>query len=160
MSDNFPFSIRVTRWRAEHRGGTKFCEINSLARADGGGDRSLLITRWGKILAPGQVQIQRLRGSFSAGVKFNSKLNEKQRRGYTEHVSQVSEIIASRYGLSSFVAPVIMSELDKAQPDVTHLEYLFRTSLNEWADTHDDIISEPPAPAKVEPPKENENFDK
>lgn len=152
-SDRLPFAIRIKKWNAEHRGGTKRYELISLSAPSNTGPY-LIIARYGKLHAEGQVNINCRTSTVTTSgpcTVFNEAQSVKQGRGYTIKETAEDFAVTTLSGLRRYLPTVVMRKLHEHNgTDGTYLSFLFSELHREtFAEGDSDVITEPPVPLKL-----------
>lgn len=106
----FPKFDSVTT-KAKHKGGTKFYEVTRLFNDYT--HSSLVIFRWGKVGAIGEIKVERYTTSVEGDRAFDKKVKEKTNGGY-RFEAHVQEIVTSQEQLIRAIGRMIWPKLGKS----------------------------------------------
>jgi predicted DNA-binding WGR domain protein len=116
MSDFKPCTI--SKQSRNHKGGTKDYHIVTIAAVDG--SYGILITRFAKKNAWGQMQVQTFYSTSAMAVAANAKRKEKFDREYTRSIGETGSVYECRTfdDVKKALGPAYWSKLTRAVIDI------------------------------------------
>jgi predicted DNA-binding WGR domain protein len=123
------YPIKTRSISLDHQGGTKSYHLHMIEAANG---HCVVINRWGKTGAFGEVDIKTFDSPVKANRAFDKKENEKTRKGYSQVGSTRETTAADASELVKAVGMAVFNKMGAAA--VKHLDPTFDTTGMREAD--------------------------
>lgn len=121
MSSTYPITVESQSF--DHHGGTKSYHLVMIQTSDG---RCLVVNRWGKKGAWGELEVKQFDTVPAALKRWDSKEREKTKRGYSPTTIRNKKVANDQSELTKAIGISLVNSI--APADVTFLDPTFDTS--------------------------------